>query len=166
MPQNLWPEKQHGREITVYIYTHDDRYCAAMDGLPYTAHEVTQMRLTKEFEIGSDRLWHFVRDCEASLAAHAVRRAGCASGDKSLGAYASIRNEAFTIQRVKQPSDGRLVQMALMPSNADGWNAAADRVPMALDQCEGRDKVRVSGLLRFCMFCILFALLAYLHFAQ
>ena len=43
---------------------------------------------------------------------------GCADGDMALGPYASLRNEAFTIQRVKQPSDGRWVQMALMPPNA------------------------------------------------
>ena len=93
MPQELWPEGQRGREITVsemyqmicgdtvvaqvYIYMHDSKYGAALAGLPYTAQEIDRMRLGREFEMSSDQLWSFVKSTEDALALHGVLIVKC-----------------------------------------------------------------------------------------
>ena len=119
---------------------HDARYDSAMDGMPYTAKEVADMRLAEQFEMDSERLCKFIADTEHALEVHQVRTAGCAEGDYALGKYVSIRDEAFTLQQIQKPSDGRIVQMHLMPLNESGWNAAGHALPTQLPQLQQRSR--------------------------
>jgi len=165
MEKQLWPSTQRGREITVYIYKHDSHYDSAMEGMPYTAKEVADMQLGEQFEIESERLCKFITDTENALEVHQVRTAGCADGDYALGKYVSVRNEAFTLQQIKQPSDGRTVQTHLMPPNESGWNAAGHALPTQLSQLQQRGKHNaVYKVLMLCaVICvaILFSVLAW-----
>ena len=111
-----------------------------MEGMPYTAKEIADMQLGEQFETDSERLCKFITDTENALEAHQVRTAGCADGDYALGKYVSVRNEAFTLQQIEQPSDGRSVQTHLMPPNESGWNAAGHVLPTQLPQLQQRSK--------------------------
>eukprot|EP00300_Choanocystis_sp_HF-7_P025364 c27163_g1_i1.p1 GENE.c27163_g1_i1~~c27163_g1_i1.p1 ORF type:complete len:284 (-),score=31.36 c27163_g1_i1:79-849(-) len=117
-----WPEMQRGREITVYIYRHDERYSKS---------EVPpNLRLTPDLEQTSEQIWSFIRDCERALHGHGIRSRGCAGGDRPLGKYASLRNEAYVMTRYVQV-DGLPVTEPMMPTNKAGWNATRHKCPLS-----------------------------------
>lgn len=118
-----WPAKQRGREITVYIFSHDPAYGnGPMDDFA-DDDEKHIFRLGTEFEAGYDAAhwFRFIRDVERRLARAGVRsNGGVADGDLALPGcrYASLRNEAY----VNVP---RRLLAEEYPSSSAGANAAA-----------------------------------------
>ena len=98
-----------------------------------------------------------MRAAEARLAAAGICSRGCADGDLALGAYTSLRNEAFVPHVVpRQRCDDGIAAMArveasagcgsgkrgwgkeqvelVYPHNQDGWNAADHLCPLPIFQ--------------------------------
>lgn len=118
-----WPEKQRGRELTVYIFQHHEAYAGGgpMMGLcPGQEHEFW---LGPEFERESLFWAGFVQVAENKLADAGVRSRGVADGDFPLGEYASLRNEAFVLDSSRE---------FVYPPNCVGWNAAGHCCPLQL----------------------------------
>ena len=87
----------------------------------------TDVYFSQSQEHTSDHWFQFIQKCEARLLREGVRSRGCASGDYSLGRYASLRNEAFVPVRNSQQQ-----WVEAMPSNELGWNAAGHPCPLDL----------------------------------
>mmetsp|Transcript_14955 Transcript_14955/g.26192 ORF Transcript_14955/g.26192 Transcript_14955/m.26192 type:complete len:268 (+) Transcript_14955:89-892(+) len=123
-----WPAGQRGRELTVYIFQNHPAYQGGgpMMGLCTKGTE-HNFWLGQEFERDSDFWLQFVREAETALAAAGIRSRGVADGDLALGAYASLRNEAFVLGR-----DVCGDMMPIYPPNAAGWNAAGHDCPLNL----------------------------------
>lgn len=140
-----WPEKQRGREITVYIFQHDQAYEGGGPMVDLcSAGSEHHFWLGPEFERDSEFWFQFIDVAESALAAAGVRSRGVAAGDLPLGRYASIRNEAFVVE----PDQGHLPGY---PSNAAGWNAAGHRCPLAisaLDQLKAQSAVSLRRFYR------------------
>jgi len=140
-----WPERQRGRELTVYIFQHHAAYADGgpmMGSCPGQEHEFW---LGPEFERESFFWADFVQDAEKKLAAAGVRSRGVADGDFPLGKYASIRNEAFVLDASKN---------FVYPPNIDGWNAAAHHCPLQLSLMQ---RLRHRSILVYMMACRLLA---------
>lgn len=128
-----WPEKQRGREITVYIF----RDCAEyVSGGPMMdiCKSGTEHRfyLGPEFEREGPFWESFVQQATSLLRAYGIRsNGGIADGDLPLGGpYASLRNEAFVPCPIQSASERCPVN--IYPPNAAGWNAAGHQPPMRL----------------------------------
>lgn len=124
-----WPEKQRGRELTVYIFQHDS--VAYPNGGPMmglcSEGEEHRFWLGPEFERDAAFWRRLVADAEAALAiAGVVSHGGTARGDLPLGGpYASLRNEAFIPSREEKGC-------FMYPPNYAGWNAAGHQCPLKL----------------------------------
>lgn len=138
-----WPQKQRGRELTVYIFQH----CAVYeDGGPMmgycTPGSEHRFWLGPEFQ-REPAFWSaFVAQAEQALLAAGVEsHGGAAEGDVPLGQYASLRNEAFVLGR-EEREDGLRGQLDFIyPPNETGWNAAGHPLPM---QVPWRRRVEAS----------------------
>lgn len=121
-----WPERQRGRELTVYIFQDHPAYSGGgpMMGLCPEGSE-HRFWLGPEFQRDSAFWWQFIKRAEAALQAAGVTSRGVADGDLSLGPCASLRNEAF-IQDSSSPG------LFIYPPNAAGWNHAGHRCPLHL----------------------------------
>jgi len=123
-----WPEVQRGREVTVYIFQNHPAYQGGgpMMGLCTEGTEHLYW-LGREFQRDSDFWLKFVEVAEAKLATAGIKSRGVADGDLPLGIYASIRNEAFVLDR-----DACGDTLPCYPPNAAGWNAAGHECPLDL----------------------------------
>eukprot|EP00927_Polykrikos_kofoidii_P022377 TRINITY_DN20911_c0_g1_i1.p1 TRINITY_DN20911_c0_g1~~TRINITY_DN20911_c0_g1_i1.p1 ORF type:complete len:296 (+),score=11.28 TRINITY_DN20911_c0_g1_i1:52-888(+) len=137
-----WPEKQRGRELTVYIFQHSA--CGYIGGGPmidcFDKGSEHEYWLGPEFERPSEFWSTFIDEAEERLSAAGVEsHRGVADGDLPLGRFTSIRNEAFVLekprlQRVKNPRDQNSVHtcMYVYPPNSLGWNASGHACPLRL----------------------------------
>lgn len=122
-----WPQKQFGRELTVYMFQHSATYGwgGPMTGLCEDC-QLHNFWLGPEFERDSG-FWHqFVQAAEEAFQKAGVESHGLADGDLKLGRYASLRNEAFI------PVDG----LHVYPPNNAGWNAAGHACPLQLPRIQ------------------------------
>lgn len=124
-----WPNRQNGREITIYIY----RYSPA-----YDAHFDAQLNTSLEQD---RKFWlDLVGEAEDLLSRAAVRSKGTAKGDLALGRYTSIRNEAFVkpLQHWNVPitwtgmDAGVAFEDQWIYPNDAGWNAAQHAEALSL----------------------------------
>lgn len=121
-----WPERQRGRELTVYIFQHCSAYAG---GGPMMEHcpAGTEHRfwLGPEYESDATTWASFVQEAEELLSSQGIEsNGGVADGDLPLGRYASIRNEAFVY--------GNPEFLYIYPPNEAGWNAAGHLCPLTL----------------------------------
>ena len=133
MDAEQWTPSQRGRELTVYMYTHDQPF-----GEGPLAH-LPDHKLTSDMQHSSEAWWRFIRTVEEKLAAAGLSHRGCADGDLPLTNYVSLRNEAFCMgpkQRYDSTS-GRMVDDKdwIYPPNDRGWNAGTHTVPIRLPCC-------------------------------
>lgn len=128
-----WPRRQHGRELTIYIFQH----CWDYDGggpmmdccKPGTEH---RFWLGPEFQRSPSFWSSFVAEAERVLLDAGIENhGGTAIGDVALGRYASLRNEAFVLRREQTNQHRRNGAMTFIyPPNEAGWNAAGHPLPM------------------------------------
>jgi hypothetical protein len=137
-----WPASQRGREITLYIYVHDEAY-DRLHGREAEISDNPALALGTFFERGltdSDPFWaDFIVQAEQRLEQAGVRSRGCADGDLALPgcSFTSLRNEAFVrclTTGVVAKVDGSTEEEARFelgyPPNAYGFNAANHRNPL------------------------------------
>lgn len=118
--QTGWPDAMHGREVTVYIFKFHPAYGK---GLPIRKDDghFGRIRIDRSDE-HDDSFWsHFIVSAEAALDSAGVSPGRCANGDLAIGKFASLRNEAFVVDR------GELKY----PPNQLGWNAAKQALPFS-----------------------------------
>jgi hypothetical protein len=122
-----WPAFMHGREITIYIYQHK-RYYENLNWAHLPTRETQQSR---EFWLS------FLTEAERRLAQHNIRERPHPEGDKPLGRYASLRNEAYIIFNNAWdtiiPKDRRVDfnnNIYCYPPNETGYNAAGHKNPL------------------------------------
>lgn len=131
-----WPASQRGREITVYIFQDHEAYAGGGPMMDLCAKgSEHRFWLGPEFERDADFWAHFIRIAEAALAAAGVEtNGGVAAGDLPLGTYASVRNEAFVLERPDAAVRGgrRSPLLYVYPPNFEGWNAAGHSCPLKL----------------------------------
>jgi len=120
--EERWPEKQRGREFTVYVYKYDDTYGQGPDP------SKPEWELGKKHNVASIHWEEFILRAERALRENGIRCRGCADGDLHLGRYASLRNEAY-IPRTRKESE-KEITLYEMPPNSCGWNAAGHKCPM------------------------------------
>lgn len=123
--KNDWPEKMHGREITVYIYRHKLHY----------EHETSYAfsradQYTREFWLG------FINSLERELRQNNIASRGTARGDKRICQYISLRNEAYTPLKPEwnDVSPNQIIEFNntkyCYPPNIAGYNAAGNKDPL------------------------------------
>ena len=123
---NLCTKMQRGREITLYIYTFDERlnqepveiYVDNEDGQKKLIKYVFRKNEEKKFKFYYDLLI----DIENQLSLNKIKQTvenGAADGDLWLGKYASLRNEAYC----KGINGGYIY-----PPNNKGWNSAKQKM--------------------------------------
>lgn len=117
MKPEEWSPSQRGRELTVYIYSHDPRYTSKMFAF------LPSHPLGPHLEWPAEKWLTFIAEAEQALESAGVRSRGIADGDFPLGKYASIRNEAFV-------PDGK--KDMVYPPNEAGWNGAGHMCPLPL----------------------------------
>eukprot|EP00753_Platysulcus_tardus_P008386 PLAT15942.1.p2 GENE.PLAT15942.1~~PLAT15942.1.p2 ORF type:complete len:368 (+),score=83.19 PLAT15942.1:87-1106(+) len=135
--RSTWPDFMRGREITVYIFRYHEDY--ARDPLIDRNGDVIVM--AKEHERPASFWLSFIATIEDRLQAAGVRPQGIAEGDRPVGRYVSIRNEAFVAASADwdlpdgwtgldraRPIEGQPVY----PPNVAGWNGAAHAYPLRL----------------------------------
>lgn len=123
-----WPEHMHGREITVYIYQHKKYY----EELNWSNEDpVRANQQSREFWLA------FAAEAESRLKQNAIKPRPHPEGDKSLGLYVSLRNEAFIKLKKewesKVSSNNRVEfngQIYCYPPNEAGHNAAGHKNPL------------------------------------
>ena len=126
---NLCTEMQRGREITLYIYTFDER----LNENPYELDSQDENGNLKNikyiFEKKEEKNFKFyydlLIDIEKQLDLENIRQTikdGCADGDLWIGKYASLRNEAYC----KSINGG-----FIYPPNENGWNARRQKLPFS-----------------------------------
>lgn len=121
-------EHMRGREITVYIFQYHESY--ANNGF-----------FTAEDEQSVDFWKNFIKIAEERLQQRGVKSNGTAVGDKPLGVYASLRNEAFVPFQEGWfiPSSGlpgldptqKLEGQFVYPPNEAGYNGAKQKDPFS-----------------------------------
>ena len=122
---NLCTKMQSGREITLYIYTFDERLnqdpfevnVEDENGKEKLIKYVFRKNEEKKFQFYYDLLI----DIENQLIANKIKKTvqnGAAEGDLWIGEYASLRNEAYWKGKEYPPND-------------KGWNAAKQRMPFS-----------------------------------
>lgn len=126
-----WPERQRGRELTVYIF----QYCPVYeDGGPMMGicNPGTEHRfwLGPEFQREPAFWTTFVAEAEQVLQEAGIEsHGGVADGDVPLGRYASLRNEAFVLGHEVREDGGQGAETFIYPPNSAGWNAARQPLP-------------------------------------
>jgi hypothetical protein len=121
--RNIWPAHMHGREITVYIYQHEDIYSS-----------LSQNLIVKK-DVKSRDFWiTFINKAEERLQKAGIKSRGLAHGDKAIGKYCSLRNESFieSEEKREESSSAHDVngRMFCYPPNSAGYNAAEDEDPL------------------------------------
>jgi len=140
-----WPDEQRGREITFYIYRYYDpntvkyipvylknhnyqkiqkvprkkarSYCHEFKKNASNPFDIYQ--LTQQEEESIEKIKDFLVTAERLLFGNKITPSGCAIGDKPLGMYASLRNEAFIYDE-----QGKNF---IYPPNAAGYNGALQK---------------------------------------
>ena len=145
-----WPERQYGREFTIYIYTHNR-------GFDRLARQELRDDTAREGVVGLEagvmhrdaEFWRmFIQQLETQLAAANVRSRGTAKGDRALGQYVSLRNEAFVEAREEWQLDRTWHGIDIgapagtihyvYPPNVAGYNGAGHVDPL-LHNVEGEE---------------------------
>lgn len=118
-----WPQHMYGREITVYMYTHQDIY-TLLSGNALFARE--------KYSAG---FWFdFINAAELQLKKAGIRSRGTADGDRALGNYVSIRNESY----IEVDASWRQITNQCVvsgrrfcyPPNCAGYNASNYKDPL------------------------------------
>lgn len=131
------PAFMRGREITIYLYRYSNAFSSAKFYDP--VEDKVAKTMGRQHEQGLEFWLALVGEIEALLAHAGVRPRGLAQGDRTLGTYCSLRNEAF----VSVPSSvwnglsseeqgfydafRRGAGTSTYPPNALGYNAARHR---------------------------------------
>jgi hypothetical protein len=122
-----WPEHMYGREITVYIYQHKKYY----EKLEWLDEPTSAMQQSREFWLD------FAAEAESRLEQNAIKARPHPQGEKVLGKYVSLRNEAFV--KVNDEWNAILTndnkvnfneQNYCYPPNVAGYNAAGHKNPL------------------------------------
>ena len=104
-----------GREITIYIYTHDEKFAEN--------ETAKDFNLSKDLEM-SEKFWfNVISEIEAELENKGLKSNGTAVGDLRISKFVSLRNEAY----IKKGN------MENYPEDNDGWNAAGQNLPFTND---------------------------------
>jgi hypothetical protein len=112
-----------GREITIYIYKYVEEYS--------TKSEIAKDYFLNYSDEHSEEFWYaFFRKIEEVLSENNIKPNGLAKGDKKLGKYVSIRNEAYI--KIYGPKGDEDVY----PPDNYGWNAANHNLPFNLKKFE------------------------------
>ena len=126
---NLCTEMQAGREITLYIYTFDERLNESPFELDDKDEEGKIKKIKYIFTKNEEKKFKFyydlLIDIEKKLEAENINQTvknGCAYGDLWIGKYASLRNEAYC-----KGENGGLVY----PPNEKGWNSTKQKMPFS-----------------------------------
>lgn len=125
----LCHEMQKGREITLYIYTFDERYNEEPVEIEIKDENNNPTKIkyifTKKEEKNFKFYYDLIIDIEKQLFAQKIEKTvenGCAEGDLWIGKYTSLRNEAFC----KGENGG-----FIYPPNDKGWNAYKKKLPFS-----------------------------------
>ena len=124
---NLCTKMQAGREITLYIYTFDER----LNSNPFEFDNKDENGNVKNikyiFNKNEEKKFKFyydlLIDIEKKLSQENIKQTvenGCAYGDLWIGKFASLRNEAFCVG-----NNGEFIY----PPNERGWNSARQKMP-------------------------------------
>ena len=113
-----------GREITIYIFKYIPEYSQKS--------EIAKDYLLNYADEHSEDFWFkFFQKIEESLSIEKIRSNGLAKGDKKLGNYVSIRNEAYIKIKNKDNLD-----IDEYPPDSCGWNASGHSLPFDLNRFE------------------------------
>jgi hypothetical protein len=108
-----------GREITIYIYKYVEEYS--------TKSEIGTEYFLNYSDEHSENFWNsFFNKIEKVLSENKISSNGLAKGDKRLGEYVSIRNEAYI--KITHQNDVE----DHYPPDEYGWNAANQTHPFNL----------------------------------
>jgi hypothetical protein len=108
---------KRGREITFYIYKHDDLF---------KSNSIANDFFLSIADEHSEDYWvHIFNTIERTLEENDIRSNGLAVGDYPIGKYVSLRNEAFVF-------DVR-TKLHVYPSDNSGWNAADHPLPFNIN---------------------------------
>jgi len=129
------PSFMAGRELTIYIYRHDRRYINCRFG-GGRSEEPLERCLDACLEQSASFWLGFIDVAESTLARLGVQPGALANGDRRVGRYSSLRNEAFVriparIQRQLDSSERAFYATfrsgtrdgSTYPPNALGYNA-------------------------------------------
>ena len=126
---NLCTKMQAGREITLYIYTFDERLNSNPfefdnkdeNGNVKNIKYIFNKNEEKKFKFYYDLLIDIEKKLRGENISQTVKN-GCAYGDLWIGKYASLRNEAYC-----KGKNGGLVY----PPNEKGWNSTKQKMPFS-----------------------------------
>ena len=126
---NLCTEMQSGREITLYIYTFDERLNEDPTEIDIEDENRKKNLIKYVFRKNEEKKFKFyydlLIDIENQLIANKIKKTiqnGAADGDLWIGKYASLRNEAYC-----NGVNGGYVY----PPNDRGWNSAKQKMPFS-----------------------------------
>jgi len=126
---NLCTEMQSGREITLYIYTFDERLNEDPTEIDIEDENRKKNLIKYVFRKNEEKKFKFyydlLIDIENQLIANKIKKTiqnGAADGDLWIGKYASLRNEAYC----KGVNGGYVY-----PPNDRGWNSAKQKMPFS-----------------------------------
>lgn len=126
---NLCTEMQSGREITLYIYTFDERLNEDPTEIDVEDENGKKNLIKYVFRKNEEKKFKFyydlLIDIENQLIANKIKKTvpnGAADGDLWIGKYASLRNEAYC----KGVNGGYVY-----PPNDRGWNSAKQKMPFS-----------------------------------
>ena len=126
---NLCTEMQAGREITLYIYTFDERLNEETYEIDDKDENGEIKKIKYTFNKNEEKKFNFyynlLIDIEKKLESKKIKKTikdGCAYGDLWIGKYASLRNEAYC----EGKNDGYVY-----PPNEKGWNSTKQKMPFS-----------------------------------
>ena len=126
---NLATKIQQGREITLYIYTYNEKLNDEPEELEVEDEKGEKQKITYIFRKNEERKFKFyydlLIDIEKQLNGMKIKKTienGAAVGDLWLGKYSSLRNEAYC-----KDKNGILVY----PPNDKGFNSAKQKMPFS-----------------------------------
>ena len=126
---NLCTQMQSGREITLYIYTFDERLNEDPTEIDVEDENGKKNLIKYVFRKNEEKKFKFyydlLIDIENQLIENKIKKTvtnGAADGDLWIGKYASLRNEAYC----KGVNGGYVY-----PPNDRGWNSAKQRMPFS-----------------------------------
>ena len=126
---NLCTQMQSGREITLYIYTFDERLNEDPTEIDVEDENGKKNLIKYVFRKNEEKKFKFyydlLIDIENQLIENKIKKTvtnGAADGDLWIGKYASLRNEAFC----KVVNEGYVY-----PPNDRGWNSAKQKMPFS-----------------------------------
>ena len=126
---NLCEEMQKGREVTLYIYTFDERLNREIFEMENKDENGNIKKIRYAFSKKEEKKFKFyydlLIDIENQLGLEKIEQTvknGCAEGDLWLGKYTSLRNEAYC-----QSKMGGLIY----PPNDRGWNSNKQTCPFS-----------------------------------